>query len=302
MRIILVLLLCFMSYEANIKLISKINVFAGIAVILCILYFLQTGLFDDASHTAHNALGEERERHSFGVGYNRLSLLVFSISLNLYILLYGKIKKLLMIIIFSIIPYIVFLLTGSQTSFVGGLSLVLFHVLFHTKATRSLIERKALLYCIPIFLLGVTIFTAYISPYFPQLDLIFTGRPMFTLKFLNTITPMALFIGDAESMASSDYMALDSAHMHLVFEAGIAIYIFFYTIYVKTIKFHFILKKQYEGYNSYTLPVLLSMMVVGLGEDVLFSIALIGFAIFWIILFKNAKLYDNYISNYNVKH
>lgn len=290
-RVCLIVLLCFISTDINIKKLALVNTITGCFMIGMVFYMLYTGVLTDESYVAYNVGDTLRERHSLGIGYNRFSMLFFSVILNLYIILLGRINNYLLSILCFVLVYWCYTLTGSNSSFISGLGLVLFNLLYNIKITKKIFEKRIILFYAPLFLLILTIVVAFLSEKLPILNLIFTSRPNFTLKYLYTLTPIDFLLGDANNMTSKDFY-VDSSHVHLLLEGGIIFYLFFYNIYVKAMKYYLFQKEQYPNYNDCLIPVVFASMVIGLTECTLLEVSMIGNAIFWVILFNYAFKYD----------
>lgn len=290
-RVCLIVLLCFISTDINIKKLALVNTITGFFMIGTVFYLLHTGILTDESYVAYNVGDTIRERHSLGIGYNRFSILFFSVILNLYIILSGRLNKYLLSVLCVSLVYWCYTLTGSNTAFVGGLGLAFFNLLYSIKITKKIFEKRIVLFYAPLFLLILTIVVAFLSDKLPVLNLIFTSRPHFTLSYLYTITPIDFLLGDANNMVSKDFY-VDSSHIHLLFEGGIVFYLFFYNIYIKAMKYFLFQKKQDTNYNDCLIPVVFASMVIGLTECTLLEVSMIGNAIFWAILFNYAFKYD----------
>ena len=92
-RVCLIVLLCFISTDINIKKLALVNTVTGFFMIGTVFYLLHTGVLMNESYVAYNVGDTLRERHSLGIGYNRFSILFFSVILNLYIVLSGRLNK-----------------------------------------------------------------------------------------------------------------------------------------------------------------------------------------------------------------
>ncbi|MFT0229947.1 hypothetical protein ACMSFO_21210 [Bacteroides thetaiotaomicron] len=125
-RVCLIVLLCFISTDINIKKLALVNTITGFFMIGTVFYLLHTGVLTDESYVTYNVGDTLRERHSLGIGYNRFSILFFSVILNLYIVLSGRMNKYLLSILCFALVYWCYTLTGSNTAFVGGLGLAFF--------------------------------------------------------------------------------------------------------------------------------------------------------------------------------
>ena len=116
-RVCLIVLLCFISTDINIKKLALVNTVTGFFMIGTVFYLLHTGVLMNESYVAYNVGDTLRERHSLGIGYNRFSILFFSVILNLYIVLSGRLNNICCLFFVLLFVYWCYTLTGSNNSF-----------------------------------------------------------------------------------------------------------------------------------------------------------------------------------------
>ena len=232
----------------------------------------------------YNALGQLRIRHSLGLGWNKFSLYVFSILINLYILL-GEKYKIVVCVIIGGISYLCYKSSGSNTAFYASLVLILSHLFCIYKVNKLVIKRTRIINTLLLFIPFLFILIAIIGGLLLHetlLDSLLSGRLSYINIYLHSITFKDAFIGNA----NMPNVIMDNSYIRLLFEGGITFFVFFYSIYYKTIK------SLDEG-NIYLLPVIISFLVIAFSETTLFSIAIIGYATLWIVLYQGAFKYDN---------
>ena len=244
LHLVLIVFLCFMGVQMNVQKASSINAVIGIFSILFVLFLLHIGILQDESYVDRTEY-VTRERHSMGLGYNLFSVLVFSVVLNIYIALYDKLNKYLLALLCVAIAYITYTATHSNTSFIGGCSLALFHLLYGIRWTRNILSRPLILYSFPLLMLSLTFLLAILHVVWPDIGAIIAGRPRLIYAYLSDLTIWNILFGDTRLYEGKTWV--DSSHLHLLFEAGISFYIFFYHIYLKAMK-GYVLRRRIDKY------------------------------------------------------
>lgn len=275
MRLCLIVLLCFWGLDVKIEDVAKQNVFTGIVFILIVFYLLHTGILRDESYVAISE-AQERVRHSLGLGYNRFSIYVISIIINLYIYLKDKNPYFVLVLILTISLWC-YWETASNTAFVAALILIVVHIVRFTFLSGFFFQRK-ILCLIPIVIISLFIFLSVYYKSFPIIDSALTGRLRFSSIFLNDVNWQDFLFGNADKMSSSSYY-VDSSYLHLIFEGGVIFLLFFMVIYMKTMS-------KVERADYYILPAVFAAMVSGLTECTLVEVSMVGNITFWIILYR----------------
>lgn len=284
MRTGFIILVCFFCVKIDIKDIALYNFISGIIVVGIVFYLIDGGILKNESNVYYNALGQLRIRHSLGLGWNKFSLYVFSILINLYILL-GEKYKIVVCVIIGGISYLCYKSSGSNTAFYASLVLILSHLFCIYKVNKLVIKRSRIINTLLLFIPFLFILIAIIGGLLLHetlLDSLLSGRLFYINIYLHSITFKDAFIGNA----NMPNVIMDNSYIRLLFEGGITFFVFFYSIYYKTIK------SLDEG-NIYLLPVIISFLVIAFSETTLFSIAIIGYATLWIVLYQGAFKYDN---------
>lgn len=289
LHLVLIVFLCMMSRKAHIEKLALVNTLMGVVTIGTVLYLLHIGVLQDESYIDQGSY-QVRERHTMGLGYNLFSVLVLSVLLNAYVYLHDKLNKYLLAALCFAVSYFTFQATMSNTSFIGGCSLALFHLMYSNGFFRALLNNRLVVYGAPLYLLGLTFGLAILSDIWPDINDIITARPHLFNEYLQKVTLFNFFLGDDRMY---DFEAwVDSSHLHMLFEAGIWFYFFFYTIYLKAMKYYFYRLERDEEYTSPLIPVFFAFMVAGLTENTMVEVTLIGNATPWMMLFIFAEQYE----------
>lgn len=271
-RNLFLIFLCFSLFkELSIRYLVKANLVMLLVVFIICTLFLLFGITKSAMF--EQSLLDMRERWDYGMrNPNRFALFVYSIILNVYLLFGQKYK--IIIFVTLLITMIVYNYTQSRTFVIAVILLIILHYI------RFIISRSTLmkffLQVSPILLLLIVFYISFNVDSFPEIDLLLTGRPKLYNYFLNSISLSNYVLG----ASSINEEMMDSAYLHLFFEGGVLIYLYYCYIFYKAMS-----NASIDDLRA-CMPVFFSILALGLTESVFTFVLMFGNMIIWQILFK----------------
>lgn len=273
----IVLMQCACRLDIRTYLLYNIIIQGGTAVVMFILE--GTGRM-----YASTGLDLFRIRYDFGFGHPNAAAMYYwglfvSLVLYLYLSVYRKLLWLflLLILVFS------FFLYSETTSRSFLISVLTFAGVYCYYQLRLRLRRgyvigysRYIIYILPIAMTVITLYFGIYANEYPILDILLSMRLRFFNDFLNTLTPMQCLLGSD----AFDSIIVDSSYLHLLFESGILLFVFFIWIYYPAIKN--IVRQQ----NFLLIAILVSFLVYGLSESLLLLPMIIGNNLFWVLLYK----------------
>lgn len=135
---------------------------------------------------------------------------------------------------------------------------------------------RYILYMLPVLLTILTIYFAINAKDYPALDFLFSRRLSLYNTLLESITPMQYVTGTD----IFDTLTVDNSYLHLLFEAGILLFIYFLWLY------YFAIKNIINQQNFVVLAIFISFLIYGLMESLLLYSVIIGNNLFWVLLYR----------------
>lgn len=281
-NIFLILSIVFLLSKFKIKEIAIMNlIFIGITLFIMIILHSLDIIQTNIMHM--NLLNDNRIRYDFGMGNpNKCATFVFGALANLYYLFEKKNPILIFIIL--IVAYIyIGEYTGSRTFQIACIVLMTFPLFRFNNLGDFILGHN---YIIWGGLLGVIVCllcVVYATFDYKLLDIIFTGRISLAKDLVANSSPINYLMGNSYVKTS----IIDNSYFHLIFEAGIFIFILFIISLVKTIQ-------NIKLNTLYLIPLLAAYVVYGLMESIMTDILSPGNMILWCILWNG---YYNWIKN-----
>lgn len=202
---------------------------------------------------------------------NQFGMLGFQIISSLFLILSGK-KRLLMFILIPVINEFFFSLSVARTPWIGGYVMMLVMLLSVLRILRP--WTRYFVAVIPILIyIGIFYFAKHINEY-PELDIIFTTRFSNYAMLINNMSPINWIIGFRQTKD----IIIDSSYLMILCSGGFLTLFVFWNKFIKTI-----LTKWNKIYQS--LPFLLAMLANGVGENAFSSAGGLSL-IFWYIIFS----------------
>lgn len=156
--------------------------------------------------------------------------------------------------------------------------IILCYYTFRSKFTKDykIGYSRYALYSLPLLFTILTIYFAVNVNKYPALDFLFSRRLSFFNMFLQGLTPMEYITGTS----SFKNIVIDSSYLHLLFEAGVLLFIYFIWLY------YFAIKNIIKQQNFVVLAIFISFLIYGLMESLLLYSVIIGNNIFWVLLYR----------------
>ena len=217
---------------------------------------------------------DTRIRYDFGMGNpNIFALFIYSFLINLY--LYAGLRSRPVMLAILVITLMVSKYTGSRTFMIAMAVLFAVHLFRNMWENHPKISRTCL-FVMPIIMLSAVVYISLNYTDFPVINLLFTGRFRLYNMLMTTVSPTQTLVG----VPDINTIIIDNSFIHMLYEGGIIpVGVFFYLYY--TALFH-------SSGKDFTImmPLLVSVFMVGLTENILTFALLFGNMIVWIILYK----------------
>lgn len=286
-NLFLIFLCIYVLSDLDQKSFLCVNLLGSFFVFFLCTFFLVFGI--TKSELFPMTFLDMRERWDYGMGNpNTFALFVYSIILNLYLLLGQKYKLVLFLI--AVVAFWVYLYTGSRTFICAVCVLIVLHFL-RIKLSGYCCFVKMVLLISPILLLGIIIFFARNMEEYPIMDIVLSGRLQLYNDFLSSLSLKHYLIGS--DLVNEE--TIDNTFLHVYFEGGILGFFLFYLFFCKMVK-----KASIKDLQRY-LPVFCSVFAMGITESILTFVLLFGNMTIWYILFKSANCKSIVINEVNEK-
>lgn len=273
----LVLMQC--ASRMNIRTYLQYNVIIMGATAILLLLTVGTGRM-----TMGDGIDFVRIRFDFGYGHPNLAGMYywgFFLCLLLYCYL-SKYRNLLWILIGGIFVFSLYLY--SETVSRGFIiAAVLFILIFGYYSLRLRLRKdyvigysRYILYALPVLLTGVTLYFSLNVSRYPLLDLLLSQRLSLFGELLHSIAPLQYLTGTS----AFGYITVDSSYLHLLFEAGVLLYVLFIWMY------YFAIKNIIRQQNFLIITIFISFLIYGLIESLLLLPMVISNNLFWVLLYR----------------
>lgn len=291
---ILISVFDFTKYKLNVltplilmQCVSTFNLKEYLRFTIVIQVFTVVGMFiafGTGNITHSDFFSLIRVRNDFGYGHPNIAMIYYwglfvSILLYCYLSRYRNLIWILLILFlfFSIYLY----METDSRSFL--LSVFSFIVVFGYYNFRKMAVRnyrigysKYILYATPVLFTFLTLYFGIYADKYPKINILFSTRPSLYHEFLLTLKPIQYLLGTT----AFDRIIIDSSYMHLLFEAGALLMVYFLWLYYWAIKN--IVRQQ----NFLIIAIMTSFLVYGLMESLLLFCVILGNNLFWILLYR----------------
>lgn len=280
----LVLMQCVSRMNFKLYLQYNILILGGTALFMLLSVGLGNMSFGEGADLV-------RFRHDFGFGHPNVAAMYYW-GLFLSLLLYcdlSRYRNLIWILIAVLVLGCFYIY--SETVSRGFLTAVIVFIItfgYYTLRSRFRKEYKIryslyILYALPILLTVLTIYLSLNADKFLLLDILLSNRLSLYKELLLSITTIQYLIGTS----AFDYIVVDSSYLHLMFEAGILLFVYFLWLYYWAIKH--IVQQQ----NFIIIAILVSFLAYGLVESLFLLPMIIGNNLLWILMYRYRHGEDN---------
>lgn len=280
------------SYIVAVKLplkkIFKINAICIIGVMLSVILMVKVGMVKEHVGTSrlfiNGMLYTQRLRSDMGFGNpNRVAILVYSLIINLYLLIERKHKTVFIITVIIVSCY-VHTLTDSRTFIISVACFLLSFIgLSFNSVTNFLLKTRMALFYIPIIFLLVTIYVSRIGYYDISLEVLTSGRLGLFSDFINHCSLKDYLIGTNVINEKT----IDNSYLQLLFSAGIIGLLSTLFLWYKIIS-------RLDRTTIITYPIFLSITVYGFAESIWTMLLCYGNMIIWMMMIKNLIMPEEY--------
>jgi len=273
----LILMQCLSRFSLRTYLQYNIIILGGTAIVM----FLMFG-------TGHMIIGTGvdlvRIRYDFGFGHpNTVTIYYWGLFMSILLYVYISRYRNLLWWIGGILLVISIYLYSETISRTFIMAVIIFILVLGYYTIRSRFKEnyrigysRYVWYLLPLLLTIATIFFAINVNDYPKLDILFSRRLTFYKQLLDGLSPLQYLLG---TTAFSDII-IDNSYLHLLFEAGIFLFIYFIWLYFFAIKN--IIRQQ----NFVVIAIFISFLVYGLMESLLLFGVIIGNNLFWVLLYR----------------
>ncbi|SHF94572.1 hypothetical protein [Dysgonomonas macrotermitis] len=225
-----------------------------------------------------------RIRNDFGYGHPNIAMIYYW-GLFMSVLLYCYISKYrnfiwLLLGGFLLISIYLYLETDSR-SFIFAVFTFSLVLIYYNLRKRSVKDYRIgysryVLYALPVLFTALTLYFGIFASEYPKINILFSTRPSLYHELLAGLTPLQYLLGTS----AFDYIIIDSTYMHLLFEAGILLFVYFIWLY------YFAMKNIVRQQNFIVIAVMVSFLVYGLMESLLLFCVIIGNNLFWVLMYR----------------
>lgn len=263
----------------NLKTYLRYNIIILGGTALLMLLFVGTGRMIQAE-----AISSIRIRYDFGYGHPNAATLYYwglfiSILLYCYVSRYRNFIWVVLSSLFLLSLYLYFE-TDSRSYIFAVISFILvlgyYKLRSKFKPGYRIGYSRYVLYVLPVLFTILTIYFAINVNDYPVLNILLSKRLTLYKQFLDGISPLQYLLGTT----SFDYIIVDNSYLHILFEAGIALFIYFVWLWF------FAAKNMVKQQNFILIAVFVSFLVYGLMESLLLYSVIIGNNIFWVLLYR----------------
>ena len=263
----------------NLKTYLKYNIVILGTTIFIMFLFVGTGRMMQSE-----TFSLIRVRYDFGFGHPNIAAIYYwglFTSLLLYCYL-SRYRNFVWILLSVLLLFSIYLYAETVSrSFI--LTIITFCVVLSYYSLRTKFKpnyrigySRYILYILPLLFTALTIYLAQNVEEYPALNMLVSTRLTLYKQLLDSLVPIQYLLGTT----AFDYIIIDSSYMHLLFEAGIFLFIYFIYLYFFAIRN--IVKQQ----NIIIIAVVVSFLVYGLMESLLLFSVIIGNNLFWVLLYK----------------
>lgn len=225
-----------------------------------------------------------RVRSDFGYSHPNVAMIYYW-GLFLSILLYcylSKYRNFIWILLggFLIVSTYFYLETDSR-SFLLAVIVFALVLLYYNLRRRSVKDYRIgysryILYTLPLVFTLLSLYFAVFADEYPKINILFSTRPALYNELLQSLSPLQYLFGTT----AFDRIIIDSTYLHLLFEAGVLLFVYFIWLY------YFAMKNIVKQQNFIVIAIMVSFLVYGLMESLLLFCVIIGNNLFWVLMYR----------------
>lgn len=273
----LILMQCVSTF--NLKEYLRFNIIILGSTVLVMLFVFGTG------HTIQSdVFSLIRIRSDFGYGHPNIAMIYYwglfvSILLYCYLSRYRNFMWILLTLLLFVSTY--FYLETDSRSFLFAV-LVFILVLVYYNMRKRMVKNyhigysKFILYALPVVFTLLSLYFGIFAEDYPKINILFSTRPALYNELLQSLSPAQYLLGTT----AFDRIIIDSTYMHLLFEAGVLLFVYFIWLYF------FAIRNIVRQQNFILIAVMVSFLVYGLMESLLLFCVIIGNNLFWVLMYR----------------
>lgn len=225
-----------------------------------------------------------RIRSDFGYGHPNTAMIYYwglfvSMLLYCYLSKYRSFVWLLLGGLLFVSTYL-YLETDSR-SFLLAVCVFALVLIYYNLRKRSVTDYRIgysryVLYALPVVFTLLSLYFAIFANDYPKINILFSTRPSLYNELLQSLSPAQYLLGTS----AFDRIIIDSTYIHLLFEAGVLLFVYFVWLY------YFAMKNIVKQQNFIVIAVMVSFLVYGLMESLLLFCIIIGNNLFWVLLYR----------------
>lgn len=225
-----------------------------------------------------------RFRSDFGYTHPNIAMIYYwglfvSVILYCYLSRYRNFIWVLLSLIFLLSIYL-YLETDSRSFLIAVVSFIVVF-LYYNFRQRLVKNYKIgysgyLLLALPLIFTALTIYFGIKAGDYPKINILLSTRPALYHEFLVGLKPIQLLLGTS----AFDNIIIDSTYLHLLFEAGVLLFVYFIWLY------YWAMKNMIRQQNIVLISIMVSFLVYGLMESLLLFCVILGNNLFWILLYR----------------
>ena len=269
---IVLIAICFSSIK--IKDLAKYNLIIQLLFFLINYLLLQFGFLNEK-------IGTEDKAGLTDWGYgniNTFSCYIYFLLISLYLYFSTSKYKYFVYLLILIISCYMYDITKSRTYLISEVIMLFFA--FPVLINKSKLQRFSL-YLLPLLIIIIIAFMLYeFSIGNKDFDIIFSGRFHYTYKLLSSLSLKDILLG---FVYDADSIVIDIAYVKLISNGGVMFFLYFLFLYYKSLPL-LLNNKQY-------IPVVISLLIVGMSESVFSHLLFSGGLFIWFFLVKYSNLH-----------
>lgn len=273
----LVLMQCVSTF--NLKEYLRFNIIILGSTVLGMLFVFGTG------HTIQSDIFSLiRIRSDFGYGHPNIAMIYYwglfvSILLYCYLSRYRNFIWILLALILFVSTYL-YLETDSR-SFLFAVVIFSLVLIYYNLRKRMVKDyhigcSRFILYALPVIFTLLSLYFGVFAEDYPKINILFSTRPALYNELLQSLSPIQYLLGTT----AFDRIIIDSTYMHLLFEAGVLLFVYFLWLYF------FAMRNIIRQQNFILIAVMVSFLVYGLMESLLLFCVIIGNNLFWVLMYR----------------
>lgn len=225
-----------------------------------------------------------RFRSDFGYSHPNIAMIYYwglfvSITLYCYLSKYRNLMWILLAGIFLLSIYF-YIETVSRSYLFAVITFIL--VLAYYNLRKRLVKdyrigcSRYILYALPLIFTALSVYFGIFASQYPKINILFSTRPALYNELLSGLQPINYLLGTS----AFDRIIIDSTYIHLLFEAGVLLFVYFVWLYF------FAMKNIVKQQNFVIIAIMVSFLTYGLMESLLLFCVILGNNLFWVLMYR----------------